>query len=235
MQMNTEDIGPSTSGCHGTTSTYYSNYTDLYAPIVIDDDDDEDEALTVKETNEASSKEPMHTSAPEIIANLALPIDHKKVSRFNVSRSNVWDGAVRGFQRCTYSKENDMFVKFTDDAGSPEEGLDTGGPRWEFLTLLMNDLKHHTIFDGPPESRYLVCNSTAVRENEYVLAGKLIAVSIVHGGPAPHFLSKDLVNHIVGNRSFGATVEDITDEQIGRVLHQLHVPDCWMLPTCEEF
>lgn len=62
---------------------------------------------------------------------------------------------------------------------------------------------------------------TAVRENEYVLAGKIIAVSIVHGGPAPHFLSKDLVNHIVGNPSFGATVEDITDEEIGRVLHQV--------------
>lgn len=55
-----------------------------------------------------------------------------------------------------------MFVKFTDDAGSPEEGLDTGGPRREFLTLLMNDLKHRAIFDGPPESRYLVYNSTGV-------------------------------------------------------------------------
>ncbi|KAJ8015933.1 hypothetical protein DPEC_G00001850 [Dallia pectoralis] len=61
IPMNTEDIGPSTSGCSGTTRTYYSNYTDLYAPIVIDDDDDddEDEVLTVKETNEASSKEPI--------------------------------------------------------------------------------------------------------------------------------------------------------------------------------
>lgn len=99
-----------------------------------------------------------HTSAPEIIANLALAIDHSKVNRFHVSRSNVWDGAVRGFQRFTYSEENDMFVKFTDDAGSHEEGLDTGGPRREFLTLQMNDL----IFDGPPESRYLVYNSTGV-------------------------------------------------------------------------
>ena len=62
---------------------------------------------------------------------------------------------------------------------------------------------------------------TAVREDEYYLAGKMIAVSIIHGGPAPHFLSKDLVNHIIGKPSFSATVEDVNDEEIGRALHQV--------------
>ncbi|XP_065812428.1 G2/M phase-specific E3 ubiquitin-protein ligase-like [Labrus bergylta] len=160
-----------------------------------------------------------HTSvqAAEIIANLALAIDHKSVSRFNVLRCNIWDGAVRGF-RGTYSVNNNMFVKFTDDAGSFEEGLDTGGLTREFLTLLM---KHRPIFNGPSESRYLVYNSTAVREDEYFLAGKMIAVSIVHGGPASHFLSKDLVNHTVRKPRFSATVEDITDEELGKVLRQV--------------
>lgn len=65
---------------------------------------------------------------------------------------------------------------------------------------------------------------TAAREDEYFLAGKMIAVSIVHGGPAPHFLSKNLVNHMIGNPSFSATVEmmkDVKDEEIGKVLHQV--------------
>lgn len=97
--------------------------------------------------------------AHEIIANLALELDHKKVSRFNISRSAVWDGAVRGFRRSTYSDNYDMFIKFNDDAGSFEDGLDTGGPRREFLTLLMGSLRNRPIFDGPPESRYLVYNS----------------------------------------------------------------------------
>lgn len=97
--------------------------------------------------------------ASEIIGNLALAIDHKKISRFNISRSDVWDGAVRGFRRSTYSDNNDMFIKFNDDAGCFEEGLDTGGPRREFLTLLMSHLRNRPIFDGPPESRYLVYNS----------------------------------------------------------------------------
>lgn len=97
--------------------------------------------------------------AHEIIAELALAIDHKKVSRFNISRSDVWDGAVRGFRRNTYSDNNDMFIKFNDDAGSFEEGLDTGGLTREFLTLLMGHVRNRPIFDGPPESRYLVYNS----------------------------------------------------------------------------
>lgn len=71
---------------------------------------------------------------PDIVANLSLPIDHKRVSRFNISRVNVWDGAVRGFKRTTYSETCDMLVKFIDDTGVLEEGIDTGGPRREFLT-----------------------------------------------------------------------------------------------------
>lgn len=152
-----------------------------------------------------------------------------------------------------------MFIKFNDDVGTFEEALDTGGPRREFLTLLMGSLRNCSIFDGPSESRYLVYNSrggcylrnyyngnfnknclffslayliainhdyyvpciTAARQDEYFLAGKMIAVSIVHGGPAPHFLSKNLINHITGNRSFSVTVEDVQDEE--KVLHQLYI------------
>ncbi|KAL6489246.1 hypothetical protein MHYP_G00029870 [Metynnis hypsauchen] len=208
--------------CLTVQSSCYRNYTNLFEPIVIDDEDDVED-LTRDKEKDLPTEEPVETNvqAHEIIAHLALAIDHKKVSRFNICRSDVWDGAVRGFQRSTYSDNNDMFIKFNDDAGCLEEGLDTGGPRREFLTLLMSHLRNRPIFDGPPENRYLVCNSRAARDDEYFLAGKMLAVSIVHGGPAPHFLSKNLVNHIIGNPSFSATVEDVKDEEIGKVLQQI--------------
>ena len=38
----------------------------------------------------------------------------------------------------------------------------------------------------------------AVREDEYFLAGKMITVSVVHGGRGPHFLSEDLVHYLAG-------------------------------------
>ncbi|XP_045898128.1 G2/M phase-specific E3 ubiquitin-protein ligase-like [Micropterus dolomieu] len=157
---------------------------------------------------------------PDIVANLSLPIDHKKVSRFNISRANFWDGAVRGFKRTTYSETCDMLVKFTDDTGVLEEGIDSGGPRREFLTLLMKHLKDRPIFDGPEGHRFLVYNANAVREDEYYLAGKMIAVSVVHGGPGPHFLSEDLVHYLAGQPSFKATNSLITDEEIGKALQE---------------
>ena len=97
-----------------------------------------------------------------IIANLSLLIDHKKVSRFNILRANIWDGAVRGFKRSTYSEACDMLVRFTDDAGVFEEGIDTGGPRREFLTLLMKLLKDRPIFDGPEGHKFLVFNANGM-------------------------------------------------------------------------
>ncbi|KAK1902774.1 G2/M phase-specific E3 ubiquitin-protein ligase [Dissostichus eleginoides] len=220
--------GPGTSG--GVLETAcYSKYTQLYAPIVIEDKDDSDSVECSHDTPEDTEVD--QQSLSEITANLALEIDHRAVSRFNICRSNIWDGAVRGFKRATFSEKKDILVKFSDDEGRFEEGLDTGGPKREFLSLLMKELNKRPIFDGPVESRYLVYNSTAIREDEYYLAGKMIAVSIVHGGPGPNFLSEDLVSYISGQSSFKASVGDITDEEIGKVLQESRFPFRGWRPT----
>ncbi|XP_034081654.1 G2/M phase-specific E3 ubiquitin-protein ligase-like [Gymnodraco acuticeps] len=210
--------GPGTSG--GVLETVcYSKYTQLYAPIAIEDKDDSDSVECSHDIPEDTKVD--QQSLSEITANLALEIDHRAVSRFNICRSNIWDGAVRGFKRATLSEKKDILVKLSDDEGRFEEGLDTGGPKREFLSLLMKELNKRPIFDGPVESRDLVYNSTAIREDEYYLAGKMIAVSIVHGGPGPNFLSEDLVSYISGQSSFKASVGDITDEEIGKVLQEI--------------
>ncbi|KAI9541258.1 hypothetical protein NQZ68_032262 [Dissostichus eleginoides] len=83
------------------------------------------------------------------------------------------------------------------------------------------NLKDRPIFDGPDGHRFLVYNANAVREDEYYLAGKMIAVSVVHGGPGPHFLSEDLVRYLAGQPSFKATVNLITDEEVGKALEEI--------------
>lgn len=40
----------------------------------------------------------------------------------------------------------------------------------------------------------------------------MIAVSIVHGGPGPRFLSEMLYNNLTGRIDFDGTIEDVTDE-----------------------
>ncbi|XP_038140105.1 uncharacterized protein LOC119782957 isoform X1 [Cyprinodon tularosa] len=214
---DTEDLDPLEKNNQVTTP--YSKYSEMCAPYIEEDDE---ELVEVASTNvQHTAKEDLNITLPDIIANLSHTIDHGRVSRFNISRANVWDGAIRGFRRSSYSETCDMLVKFTDDAGVFEEGLDTGGPKREFLSLLMKHLKDRPIFDGPEGHRFLVYNANAVREDEYFLAGKMIAVSVVHGGPGPHFLSEDLVHYLAGQASFKATVASVTDEGIGKALQEI--------------
>ncbi|XP_062416242.1 uncharacterized protein LOC119212440 isoform X3 [Pungitius pungitius] len=123
-----EDLDPPETNPEKTSC--YSKYTDLYSPNV-EQEDEQPVAVNVKNFQHTATEE-TDIALPDIVANLSLPIDHKKVSRFNISRANVWDGAVRGFKHTTYSETCDMLVKFTDDTGVLEEGIDTGGPRREF-------------------------------------------------------------------------------------------------------
>ncbi|XP_034080290.1 uncharacterized protein LOC117551489 isoform X2 [Gymnodraco acuticeps] len=156
---DTEDMGPLKTNTD--KSTCYSTYTDLYAPCVEEEDE---ELVAVNMTSLLDTEmEEMHVTLPAIIANLSQPIDHGRVSRFNISRANVWDGAVRGFKRTSYSENCDMLVKFTDDAGVFEEGIDSGGPRRELLSLLMKNLKDRPIFDGPDGRRFLFYNANDSR------------------------------------------------------------------------
>lgn len=56
--------------------------------------------------------------------------------------------------------------------------------------------------------------STAARDDEYFHAGRMIATSIVHGGPGPRYLSEMLYHHLTGKSTVDveARIEDITDD-----------------------
>lgn len=49
----------------------------------------------------------------------------------------------------------------------------------------------------------------------------MIAVSVVHGGPGPHFLSEELVHYLAGHTSVKATVASVTDGDIGKALQEV--------------
>jgi hypothetical protein len=95
----------------------------------------------------------------DILTGLGNKIKKSEVTRFNINRRNVWDGASRGFKRASFSAENTVLVKFTDDDGTMEEAVDQGGPRREFLRLLMECLSRSSMFEGPNTSRVLALNS----------------------------------------------------------------------------
>ncbi|XP_019209661.1 uncharacterized protein LOC109198763 [Oreochromis niloticus] len=63
---------------------------------------------------------------------------------------------------------------------------------------------------------------TAADENEYFYIGRMIAVSIVHGGPGPCCLSPNFFMYLVGkDKTFEAPIDDITDEEIKKALLEI--------------
>jgi hypothetical protein len=82
-----------------------------------------------------------------------------KISKFNITRTDVMDGARRSIHRRTFSPENKMDVRFSDTFGTNEGAIDEGGPKREFLRMLMIKVQHLPLFEGPENERLLSGNA----------------------------------------------------------------------------
>ena len=81
-----------------------------------------------------------------ILEEISQSIDSESTSKFNICRTNVWDGVVRALKRKSFSASYKMSVKFTDDYGQSEGAVDQGGPKREMLTLVMLELQNSRMF-----------------------------------------------------------------------------------------
>ena len=89
--------------------------------------------------------------------NLATIINFDEISKFNISRSNLWESAVRGFNRKSFSPTKKISIKFMGDIGQPEGAIDAVGPRREFLTLILEHLRNSPLFLGEDHRKFLSC------------------------------------------------------------------------------
>ncbi|XP_059201469.1 uncharacterized protein LOC131981267 isoform X1 [Centropristis striata] len=195
----------------GTSSLDEDNYS-TYLTLVgtIPDDSSEDEGLQQAIVASMKSRIVENVPVQTILLELASKINVNRLCRFNINRAAVWEGAIRGFKRSSYEPNLMMSVKFSDDMGKIEEGVDLGGPRREFLRLLMESIAKSTMFEGKETSKNIALNSTALREDWYYIAGRAIAISLVHGGPPPNFLSPVVFSLLVDD-SPNPVLEDIAD------------------------
>ncbi len=67
---------------------------------------------------------------------------------------------MRSFQRASYDPNLMICVKFSDDTGRNEEGFDLGGPRREFLRLLMETITRSPLFEGKEKCKNMALHST---------------------------------------------------------------------------
>lgn len=89
---------------------------------------------------------------------LSSKIQKSAVTRFNVNRQNVWDCTIRKLKKEDFVPFNDLLIRFSDCFGEMEEGIDQGGPKREFLDLLMDQTLNSSLFEGSSKSKFLSWN-----------------------------------------------------------------------------
>ncbi|XP_034722118.1 uncharacterized protein LOC117941138 [Etheostoma cragini] len=153
-----DDGNPATSGTTTDHGGDYASYLTLVATLPHDSSDDEElnQAIIASLESQIAEKVPVQ----EILLELSSKINTKRQCKFNINRSAVWEGAMRGFQRVSYDPNLMICVKFSDDMGRNEEGVDLGGPRREFLRLLMETIARSPMFEGKENRKNLALDST---------------------------------------------------------------------------
>lgn len=81
-----------------------------------------------------------------------------------------------------------------------EPAIDGGGPKREFFTLLLRELLSPSstirLFEGK-DGKYLPLHNTdALRSKLYSMAGRIVAASVINGGPGFPFFSKAVYQYI---------------------------------------
>ncbi len=188
---------------------------------------DEPENIPKSTVNENISEEISHFQVlQEALAQLSSGLNYDNISKFNVSRNHLWESARQGCSKKSFSPNNKISVKFTDDIGISEGAVDLGGPTREFLSLLIKHINRSSMFIGDDQNKFITCLNQNLQSGDYSLAGRIVAMSLVHGGPGPNSFSSILFNSIACNpRSVVVSIEDVYDEKIANQLRELQASD----------
>ncbi|MGH0189678.1 UNVERIFIED_CONTAM: hypothetical protein FKN15_037320 [Acipenser sinensis] len=114
--------------------------------------------------------------------------------------------------RPNFSPTKQMDIKFTDNEGISEGAVDLGGPKREFLRLVLEYGITAECLKDHKEKKFLLA---VLQGNRYFYAGQLKAMSIIHGGPPPQFLSPVLTEALIcGPDKVIVSAEDVANEEI---------------------
>ncbi|XP_055496646.1 G2/M phase-specific E3 ubiquitin-protein ligase isoform X2 [Leucoraja erinacea] len=152
-----------------------------------------------------------------ILKELRSQIKLNVISRIKVDRTNVWEGALKEMKGKVFSATDTLCIQYSDMAGKPQEVAHVTNPLYDFFNLLMHHLQNSTLFEGLTTSKNISLNSQALRLDWYYEAGRMIALSLVHGGPWPNFLSKTLFNCLAyGPDITEPTMEDVASFEVAQ-------------------
>ncbi|XP_046552508.1 G2/M phase-specific E3 ubiquitin-protein ligase-like isoform X2 [Haliotis rubra] len=121
-------------------------------------------------------------------------------SRISVNRNNIWSSSMAFFKDVCVSKTaKQLMVTFTDSAGRLEVGVDTGGPRREYLRLLLESIVADSgVLRGDENQGFLIRpNISAYLKRHFRVIGVMLATIIAQGGQPPAIFAPPVVDAIL--------------------------------------
>uniref|UniRef100_A0A8D2E5Y3 G2/M-phase specific E3 ubiquitin protein ligase n=1 Tax=Theropithecus gelada TaxID=9565 RepID=A0A8D2E5Y3_THEGE len=144
----------------------------------------------------------------------------KKTKRLYINKANIWTSALDAFRNRNFNPSYAIEVAYVIE--NDNFGSEHPGSKQEFLSLLMQHLENSSLFEGSL-SKNLSLNSQALKENLYYEAGKMLAISLVHGGPSPGFFSKTLFNCLVyGPENTQPILDDVSDFDVAQIIIRIN-------------
>ena len=115
---------------------------------------------------------------------MVFPVDKYDRVRVIVRRSNILNDSLHHFRN---GLELSKYIRITF---VNEPAVDEGGPLREYFRLLLRAIAtSNTLFSGPESSRTPNHHVVELEKMSFYYVGVIVALSLIHGGPAPHFLS----------------------------------------------
>lgn len=134
-----------------------------------------------------------------------------------VRRWHIWKDAKLVLSRGNNVYSRGMHVTFVSEAA-----VDEGGPTREFFRLALAGIaQNNSLFDGCAKRRIARHNLFELQGNSYLIVGRLIALSLMYGGPAPQFLATAVAKYLLNIKPLTVAIEDVPDHGVQASLLQV--------------
>ena len=78
-----------------------------------------------------------------------------------------------------------------------------------------------SLMSGMDGRRTALHNAVALEKQEFFKVGRCIALSIIYGGPGPHFFSETAANYLLGLPITAVPIGDIPDPSISSAVEEV--------------
>ena len=112
---------------------------------------------------------------------LIRPTSEGAPTRLTVARDSVFEDSIAFFKERSFDFSKTIKITFEG-----EPAIDGGGPLREYFTILLRTLLSSTsirLFEGKDSCFLPIHNTDALRSNLFKVAGRMVTLSIIHGGP----------------------------------------------------